>query len=135
MRKHFRNWLVLLTIAFFGASVTFAVRIVDAQTTSVGFCPERTSEYRNGVLIYECEIVEREGQYFVVERDTNGITGERAADAREVAEYLTVTAERACITEQRSAVVALSTPARDSTLTTLAERVQLIESAIRKCVE
>ena len=126
----------LLGLAVLAFLIVGTFTIVNAQTqTPVTFCAERVSEYRDGVLIYECAIEERTGEYFVVERDANGITGERAANAREIAEYLAITTERTCINEQRAAVVALSTPARDSTLTTLAERVQLIESAIRKCLE
>jgi len=135
--RRYQPFLIIVMMYVIGGSfITFT--IANAQTSTPEkelFCSERSSTYRDGVLIYECEIEERNGEYFVVERDANGIIAERAADVREVAEYLATTTERSCIENQRSAVVALSTPARDSTLTTIAERVQLIESAIRKCVE
>lgn len=120
-------------IAF--VSVVTVMGVSAQQNPPVASCFERESTYQNGVLVYQCEVMERNGEYFIVESNQSGVISERQATGTEVAQYLGIVEERDCLFRQRSAITLLATPARDSTLSVVAERVRLIEDAIRICIQ
>lgn len=120
-------------IAF--VSVFTVMGVAAQQNPPVASCFERESTYQNGILVYQCEVMERNGEYFIVESNQSGLISERHATGVEVAQYLGIREERDCLLRQRSAITLLATPARDSTLQAVAERVSLIEDAIRICIQ
>lgn len=132
-----RDQLKLLGIVAIPVLIVLTIwGVVSAQTDSLTLatCPERSSTYQDGVLIYQCEIVERAGVYSVVESDSKGIIRERPATQMEVSTYLAITQERECLANKRVAKDVLSTPiAVNADLNVLTARIAAIEDAIKEC--
>lgn len=121
---------VLITLTIWG--------VVSAQTDSLTLatCPERSSTYQDGVLIYQCEIVDRGGQFVVRETARDGSVTERPASAVEISLYTAITAERDCVARKQLAENILATPiAQPVDVQSLASRLQLVEDMIRECVQ
>lgn len=125
-----------VAVVAFVATVMWIGVTANAQELDTGSCPERSSTYRDGILIYQCEIIERSGVYTVVESDSTGVIRERPATQIEVSLYLAVAQERECLARKRVAQDVLSTPITSGgivDLIVLTERVAAIETAIMEC--
>lgn len=130
--KRLHMLAVVVMLAIVTTTVVLAQSDPDIAIPEV--CSERHSVFQDGVLIYECEIMERAGSYVIVERSRDNVVSERAATQLEISTHISTIAERDCVTRRQNARRDLSTPIPRADVDTLAARVALLEAAILDCV-
>ncbi len=118
-------------------AIAIPIALVKSQSDPADIAPEscsdRYSAFENGVLIYECEMIDRQGTYVVVETARDGSITERPATPQEVANYKTATREKECSDAKRSAQNELTTPIARVDVESLATRVAAIEAILVPC--
>lgn len=111
-----------------------AISQVNAQSTGEinSICNVEDRYFRDGVLIYHCEIVNRNGQFIVRETNRDGVVTERLASSVEIF----LVSERDCFMRKQLAKNMLATPiAQPVDVQSLATRLKLVEDVIRECAE
>lgn len=126
---------IFIALAIMATFSTVAVLAQVDSTNAPNVCPERYSVFENGVLIYECEIIDRAGVFTVAERDRAGIITERPATTLEISSYVATLAERECESRKQSARVELATPIARVDIDSLATRIAALESVAAECVQ
>lgn len=126
--------LVIVAILVSTTTVVFA-QSENEIPVSVESCPERSTFFDKGVLVYQCEIVDRGGQFIVRETARDGSVAERPASAVEISLYTAITAERDCFIRRDIARQMLATPEANRDIVALSNRIIVIEDAIRECVK
>lgn len=136
IRKHWWRFMLGTVIVSLYA-IAIPVALVKSQSDPADIAPESCSErysaFENGVLIYECKLVDRQGTYVVVETARDGSVTERPATPQEIASYESATKEKECFAAKRSAQNELTTPIARVDVEFLATRVAAIEAILVPC--
>lgn len=106
---------------------------VSAQETSRETCATNETIYRDGSVVYSCEIVDRDGTLIVRETDSTGAVTERPVTEREAVNYQRANAERACLAGIEQARIVISTPMARGDSTEVVTHVNAIQTILREC--